>query len=242
MTGKGDTRKRNAIARSTLASRIADYVADEIRSGRMLPGSRILEGQLAEEMETSRGPVREALRHLAQAGLVEIRSHKGTFVADPSPGELVEMVIMRGLVEGMAARLVNRGADPVVLKRLDDAVAAMEVAARANDIEQLTALDWQFHEALCAGSGVRLLVNVWLELRDLTRLVISNANPVYGDTEFVIMRHREMLADLRMPDADLAELRFRNRIIEHGYTTLGLEVPDWATDPPAVGGSGRGAE
>jgi DNA-binding GntR family transcriptional regulator len=148
------------------------------------------------------------------------------------------MVIVRGLIEGMAARIVNRGADSAVLARLTQLVDAMEVAARERDVDRVTVLDSQFHESLCASSRVDMLLDLWLGLRDVTRLVISNSNPVYSDPEFVIKRHRAMLQDLQSADVDIAELRFRNRIIEHGFTTLGLELPDWVRNS-AVGRARR---
>ena len=67
--------------RSTLMNKALQEIREAIRKGRLKAGDRLIETQLAEEMQISRFPIREALRYLEKEGLVETKPFKGTYVA-----------------------------------------------------------------------------------------------------------------------------------------------------------------
>src|SRR5688500_14409919 len=86
-----------AAAREAIRLRIA--------SGRLRPGDRLNEAALSAELGVSRSPVREALRELEQHGLVVSYPNRGCFVADLTDRDVEEVVLLRGWLEGLAARL-----------------------------------------------------------------------------------------------------------------------------------------
>jgi DNA-binding GntR family transcriptional regulator len=94
-------------------SRLLDVIEFDIASGRMRPGERLDEISLATRFGVSRTPIREALQHLAAAGLAEIRPHRGAVVASADPRRLIEMFELMAELEAFAGRLAAR--------RLDDA-------------------------------------------------------------------------------------------------------------------------
>src|SRR5919204_6244717 len=90
------------------SDRVRRQIADQMISGALRPGQELDEKKLAEAFNVSRTPVREALRQLAAASLVEWRPHQSAIVAKITPSKMVEMF------EGMAEvrRVCGRGAAP----------------------------------------------------------------------------------------------------------------------------------
>lgn len=107
-------------------------LAGEIAEGRIAAGTRLTEAALAARFGVSRGPVREALRHLAAEGLVRHRRHRGAEVRRMSRPEVAALYAVREVMEGLAARLAAvRLGDPAARARLAAAFAALDAAAGA---------------------------------------------------------------------------------------------------------------
>ena len=88
-----------------LRERIVSYLRDEIISGRISPGERLLEADVAALFSVSRVPVREAIRHLESEGLVTLAHHRGATVSAPSVRAGLELLQIRRTLEGLAAGL-----------------------------------------------------------------------------------------------------------------------------------------
>ena len=91
-----------------LAEDAADRIRDEILSGRLSRGERLVESRIAAELHVSRGPVREAFKLLRAEGLLEEEPRRGTYVVSLSPDDVRELYDLRAAVEGRAAKLVAR--------------------------------------------------------------------------------------------------------------------------------------
>ncbi|CAN0238885.1 unnamed protein product, partial [Chrysoparadoxa australica] len=91
---------------------------DEIREGRLMPGERLRETELAERVGVSRTPVREAIRQLEADGLVGHVPRIGASVRKLDYAEVMELYEMRAVLEGTAARLAARAASEVELQEL----------------------------------------------------------------------------------------------------------------------------
>lgn len=217
-------RRRFGVKRSTLARQVADQIAEAIRSGRFPPGTRLVETQLATEMSTSRGPVREALRELTDEGLIEIVPHKGATVIQPSRAELADMVLIRAVLEGVAARLLVARRDSSVFQALERIVKSMSATGDAN-AARLRELDWRFHETICKGSGSPLVLKTWLQMRDRIELIINASNPIYTRTEFIVEHHAALLEHLTKASPAQAESTFRQSALESGFEWLGQPAP-----------------
>ena len=87
---------------------LRDVLEDDIVDGRLNPGDRLDEVNLAERFKVSRTPIREALQHLAAAGLVDVIPKRGAFVAQVSLPQLIEMFEVMAELEGMSSRLAAR--------------------------------------------------------------------------------------------------------------------------------------
>lgn len=109
-----------------------------IVEGHLRPGERLVEQRLAEDLELSRTPVREALRRLQSEGLVAFEPHRGARVRELTRAHIADLYELRGRLESMAAELAAARATPeelVALAAADTAFADAVAAARGGDLD-----------------------------------------------------------------------------------------------------------
>jgi GntR family transcriptional regulator, vanillate catabolism transcriptional regulator len=135
-----------------------------ILSGELEAGARIAELSLVERLGVSRTPIRAALMRLEQEGLLQALPHGGFAVRTFSEREVAEAIELRGMVEGLAARLAaERGVAPVVLTEtklvLQQIDELLQQSALSEDaFSQYVALNQRFHNLLGELSGSELMV------------------------------------------------------------------------------------
>ena len=93
------------IVRKVLREDVKSIISSAIMKGEYKPGDRIVETQIAKDLNVSQAPVREALRDLEQMGIVVTEPYKGTYVRDISRKDLISYYDVRAELEGLAMRL-----------------------------------------------------------------------------------------------------------------------------------------
>lgn len=149
-----------------LPDRLAVWLREEILEGRLEPGARLVESELALRCGVSRVPLREAIRILAQEGLLDLALHRGAVVRPLSTHELHELFGVRTAIEAFAASAAAR--HPKCAEALADIVTKMQQAVATGEVSPYRTLAADFHEALVDASGNRLLVAMYAQIR--TRL------------------------------------------------------------------------
>ncbi len=130
-----------------------------IIDGRLVPGEMILEQELAERLEMSRTPVREALIRLEQEGLLEIKPRRGARVLPVSVDDMREIYQLLTVLEATAAEAAaQRGPSPAEMAALDQAVADMDESLARDDLNAWADADARFHSLLVEASGNRRLI------------------------------------------------------------------------------------
>jgi DNA-binding GntR family transcriptional regulator len=142
----------SAAKTTTLAETIRQKLADDILRGVYPPGARLDEHGLAKRFKLSRTPVREALRQLTSAGLVEMRPRRGVIVSLPTETALAEMFEVMGELEASCARLAAQRMSPAERVRLELVHRRSFEAVRSNDKESYRALNFEFHDAIYRGA------------------------------------------------------------------------------------------
>src|SRR4029079_16801708 len=127
-----DRTKPRRMVRRVLREEIREQLIDDILSGRLAPGLRIVETRLRQELGVSQAPVREALRDLELFGFVVSSPFRGTQVRKISPEDLLEMYPLRAAIEGVAAREAASRIDEGTLKKLEKLIGTMRAAAERN--------------------------------------------------------------------------------------------------------------
>jgi DNA-binding GntR family transcriptional regulator len=134
------------------SDRVRRQIADQIISGVLRPGEELDEKKLAEAFNVSRTPVREALRQLAAANLVEWRPHQSAVVAKITPSKMVEMFEVMAELEGFCGRLAARRMTAAEHATLASLQKKFRPYVDARDREGYHELNKSFHEAIYAGS------------------------------------------------------------------------------------------
>ncbi|WP_341995354.1 GntR family transcriptional regulator [Microbacterium sp. LWH7-1.2] len=138
-------------SRAVLGDEVYARLGEAIIDGRLAPGERLRDQELAEWLGVSRTPVREALQRLERAGLVEVSPHRYTRVSHPNQqNDTIELVAFNmGLAVRMASARADAEALEAALERLDDVIAA----SRANDAEALAVASHAFFSVVTRASG-----------------------------------------------------------------------------------------
>lgn len=117
----------------SLAVAAQDWITNEILAGRILPGQKLAEERLAEQMGISRSPVREALRSLAGHGLIVVEPRRGAFVAEIDARQAADLYACRLLIEPECVREAAGALTEDVMRDLADAFARMQQAVSAGE-------------------------------------------------------------------------------------------------------------
>lgn len=199
-----DTADIDILRTRSLASVLEREIEKRIMSGKLPPGGRINENQLAAEFGTSRGPIREALRALEGGGLVESIPNRGNFVRSVTVDEVREVYDIRAALFGLAGRLLAERAGPDIVARLDEFIEAMERAAGERDFESYYPLNLTFHAYILDTCGNVTLGREYKSF--VKRLTLFRARSlVQGGGLMVSNReHREMVESVRARDPSWA--------------------------------------
>ena len=144
-------------ARATLAGEVRREIERMIVDGELAAGEKLNELSLSGAMSVSRGTVREAIRSLADSGLIDLVANRGAYVHETTLEEVRNLYDLRGAIFAMAcaasARRVAEGAEPNLPGDLEDNLRRMRMTAENNDIETYYALNIAFHNLLLDGAG-----------------------------------------------------------------------------------------
>lgn len=188
------------VERRATASLIADAVRQAILDGRFEPGTQLTEAQLAEQLGVSRGPVREALQRLIEAGVLESRPHRGVRVVELDDADVADVYDARAVIERAAACRIGLRGDVERIDQLEALVGEMAERARSGTWDEVADVDVRFHEALVAGAESPRLTRAYETLLFETRLSLRVLPATYPDPSVVVDEHREVVAALRSGD------------------------------------------
>lgn len=179
-----------------LLDEVANRIRARIFSGELCDGERIVERDLAAEMGTSRGPVREALRMLEQEGLVISTPRRGTHVASLTLANAVEILAIREALEPVAVRFLIEQNRPEHFALLESIVIQLDDAAQDKDWQRAIRLDLEFHGLIFELSGQRRLLRIWESLQKPMLQLFGKLSHYYRTIDEVPVRHRALLESI----------------------------------------------
>lgn len=215
-----------------------DALREAILTGRLAPGDRLVEAELARQMAISRAPIREAVRKLEQDGLVAYRPRRGTVVVRLSREEVLDTYYLRAHLEGYVARLAATRMTSKDLDELDTLIEQMRQCAVDRDLRGLIAADIGFHSRICCASGSKRAHKLWLSLNPTSWTLLTGLKAAVSLTD-IAERHRPILQSLRARDAEGVEAAIRCHIVELADNVVAhLDPPETtgATETSAGGG------
>jgi GntR family transcriptional regulator of gluconate operon len=221
------------LSSPTLAEQTVDLIRKRILGGGFARGERLVETKLANQLQISRGPIREALKQLAAEGLVREEPRRGAFVTAPNAKDVRDVYDLRAAIEARAARLVIRQRDPQALEALRRAFERLRGAVRREDLRELVRFDFEFHGTLCRVSGNGRLHEVFVRNASVLRVLIQlEEGQFYGSFDEVERQHVELLASIESGDEAKAEALII-RHLEDARDRLLSYVADSTESPPA---------
>lgn len=177
--------------REFLASAIADAIAEAVATRHLSPGMRVVETTLAKTYDTSRVPVREALKILHTQGILTGGGHRGYRVAKFSNTQIAQVTELRLMLEVILwrdamIRWQTEGAD---LKDIEAQLAKMEVAARTDNFRSMLRCDLGFHSAVCEAAQNEVAYMCWQAIARHTLIIFNIARYRDTDLDVVVSRH-----------------------------------------------------
>lgn len=142
------------------------HLREAILEGKLEPGRRLMEIQLAEELGVSRTPVREAIRKLELEGLVVMVPRKGAYVADVSVKDMLEVLEIRGALEGLAASLAAERMTKEDTEILKKVASEFKQYHLEKNIEGMIVKDIEFHDKIFASACNEKLYQMYQSLRE----------------------------------------------------------------------------
>ena len=190
-----------------------------ILSGELGGGERLNEAELARRLNVSRGPVREALRTLGEAGLVRFEKNRGAAVRVISPEEALHIYEVRACLEQLACRRLAGRIAAADLARMRELVEAMQGPAATGDADAFHALNLEFHEMLVELSGNGELAAAYRRLVGSLSLFRRNTLAREGSLEESNEEHRRILEHLAQRDGEAAGRLMHDHIEASGKRT-----------------------
>ena len=209
--------------RPTLMSQALQEIREAIRKGKLKPGDRLVEMQLAKEMHISRFPIREALRYLEKEGLVETKPFKGTYVAQLTERDMEELYSLRSAIEAFAIRTLIKHIDAEKIKKFETIFQSMQQASKNEDLDKLISEDFRFHQTICELSDHRKLLEVWLTLENQLRVFLTIEKQLFGNSAQFVKSHIPILEAIQERKIRPAQKAIRDhldwamQVIRKGY-------------------------
>ncbi|GAC1318722.1 MAG: GntR family transcriptional regulator [Chloroflexota bacterium] len=184
---------------------------EDIRRGVTPPGSPVGEEALAERFGVSRTPVREALRRLAQDGLLE-RSTRGLVVTRLSAQKMREMYPIVAVLEGLAAAEMTRQRDETLLDELMRLNQDMHAACAEENSDRFIDLNAHFHAIVIDHSGNPSLIAALQRFRAMVHHYRVLSLHIPGRMASAVDEHRCLIEAIQSGNSEAAEAAMRHHI------------------------------
>lgn len=214
--------KLTGARRAPLLS-LPDVIADTLRQaivmGEISPGEALRQDEIAAQFETSRIPVREALRQLHAEGLVALHSNKGALVTALSAGDVRELFEIREMLEPPALALALPNHTPATWRAASDLIDQLDKEAAMNPLGDTNR---EFHVTLYMPANRPHLIEMIKALYGNTDRYGRSIQSVAGPHEKAQWEHRRILEACRDGRADEAVSLLRRHIREFGANLVAI--------------------
>ena len=195
----------------------------QILKGSIIPGTRMMEVELAEEMGVSRTPIREAIRKLEKEGLVTIEPRRGAYASMISTEDMVEILEVRQDLEGLAAYFAADRMTKSQMEELKQVSNSYNEAVKEGNMEAMIKHDTRFHHIIVESCRNKILVQMIEQLQELVlrfRYIyydnFRRAENMPEEHEAIVAAIAEGNADKARAAADIHIERLKELVIKEG--------------------------
>lgn len=188
----------------SLAAQVADFIVDGIASGVYDFGQRLVETELARDLNVSRVPIREALKTLETQGILVVTPHRGAYVAEFDILKIDRIREARIALERLAIpdALVTFKAQPERLIAFEDILERLDRAGQRKNWIEASKADLEFHRQICKASGNEIVITLWEALARHIMIVFGRELTAEGGNSRLKEQHERMLALIRKGDLE----------------------------------------
>lgn len=184
---------------------VFENLREAILEGKLKPGQRLMEVQLAEQLGVSRTPVREAIRKLELEGLVVMLPRKGAYVANMSLKDILDVLEVRASLEGLAASLAAERISEDDINKLKDISEQFKKSTMESDVDALLKQDVEFHECIFKATNnkklIQLINSLWEQVYRFRVTYMSD----YDSSLNIVEEHRCLLEAIIKGDSELSK-------------------------------------
>jgi DNA-binding GntR family transcriptional regulator len=208
------------LNKKLLSENVVGAIRRAIFDGELELGQRLVETELAEQLGVSRGPIREALRLLANEGLVVINVQRGTFVAKPATSYVEEIYTLREALETLALRRVTESATDEEIQSLEEKAENFRAATRQKKVNLLVGLNMELHGRLFQLARHNRLSLIWSTLESQLQLCnLIEIERTQQELSRAIEQHDKIIKAIKNRDAEAA-CRVMSEHISSGLQTV----------------------
>ncbi len=208
---------RSLADHRSLRERIVARLRQAIITGDLAPKSRLIEPELARQLNVSRTPLREAIRQLEAEGFVTTVPRVGCSVSEITPQDAADLYALRTVIEGLAARQAAENPDPAKRDILGEILS--DLAKRTADYREYHEISGRFHDIIVELSGNRRLQAIYRGLAQHVSRMRTLSLAVRGRPEISLRGHRRIAAAILGGRGAEAERAMRAHI-ETAYGVL----------------------
>ncbi|NLJ99809.1 MAG: GntR family transcriptional regulator [Clostridia bacterium] len=213
---------------------VFETLREAIIDGKLKPGERLMEVQLAEDMGVSRTPIREAIRKLELEGFVIMVPRKGAYVSEISKKDIADVFEIRAALESLAAGLAAERITEEELEELQQFLLKVTVNAELGDLEKVVDSDTEFHDLIYQASRNSYLVQIIYNLRERIQRFRSTSLSYPGRIKQTLDEHGKLMEAISGRDIIQARL-LAQKHIENAEVSM-LEAlrdhPEFLDEPP----------
>lgn len=196
----------------TLAESLRQRLEAAIASGRIEPGARLDEQEIAAQYGMSRTPVREAFRLLAANNLVELRGRQGATVRSIGAHALIEMFQVMAELEGLCARLAARRMNAAQKAKIIEIHERLKSISGSGDIDLFYDVNQEFHEVIYEASHNAFLAEQTRKLRNQVAAYRRRVTHMPNRIADTIREHEAIMEAIFAHDSERAHSAMRDHL------------------------------
>lgn len=200
----------------TLTGLVQEEILHRIKTGELQAGAKLNEIDLAERLQTSRSPIREAFRALEEAGLLKLEKNRGVFIREISDTEAAELYQVRAGFDEMAGRLLAPRISDAQLQELRVMLDQLEASSIKGGVNHYFPLNIAFHDRVVEMAGNSVLLGMYRQVVNRMHLLRRRGFAAAGSSKVSHAEHRLILEALSTRDPDAAGQAMRQHVLS-GY-------------------------
>ncbi|WP_104204643.1 GntR family transcriptional regulator [Billgrantia saliphila] len=189
---------------SPIRDKVYAYLKDAILRGEYKAGDRLVERVLADKLNISRTPIREALFRLETQRFVRTVPRKGVVVNEITQAEILEVFMILTSLESLAARLAAQKINDAIAAEIDQLLTEMEEAQDDGGGDAVE-LNVKYNDLIGRAAGNPKLHEMLIDLKDYVRAFSNLSTALPGRTKEALREHQDILGAIRNGEEDLAE-------------------------------------